>query len=92
MTVRFGFRFVLSQHILRFNINTGSSNTNPWQDIFNVLPQKFTRGELEQELRRHGVDTNIRQVVYKWRLQNIIKVLEYSSETGHDKAQVFEKC
>lgn len=84
--------FVLSQHILRFNLNADSSNTNPWQEIFKALPQKFTRNELEQELRRHGVDTNIRQVVYKWRLQNIIKVLEYSSDMGHDKAQVFEKC
>lgn len=83
--------FMLSQHILRFNINNAISNTNPWNELYEVLPKKFTRAELEKEMTRMGIETNVKVVVYKWRLQGLITPLEYENRGKRDLAITFEK-
>lgn len=85
---------VLAQHILRFNMNHANSNVNPWSDVFERLPQRFTRDELQQELNHCGVETRIREIIYKWRLQGIIKAVEIEPAGGNykrDTATAFEK-
>ena len=84
---------VLAQHILRFNMNHTNSNINPWADILEKLPQKFSREQLQAELNRAGVDTRIREIIYRWRLQGAIKVLETESggQFRREAATMFEK-
>ena len=63
---------MLTQHLLRFEIDGTGSNVNRWEDIFGQLPKEFTREEVQQLLKANGVSTPLRMVLYKWRLLGCI--------------------
>lgn len=71
---------MLNQHLLRFNIKSGHSNVNQWEDIYQELPNEFTRSELEESLDRNSVGTPVRMVIYKWKLLGIIEDLQTGRE------------
>lgn len=84
---------MLNQHLLRFNIKNTGSNTNQWEDTFNMLKDEFTRDELRQALVATGHSTSERQVLSKWRLGGVIKDLEYdsSNKQGRKATVKFKK-
>ena len=67
---------MLTQHLLRFEIDGTGSNVNRWEEVFNQLPAEFTREELQRLLKATGTDTPLRIVIYKWRLLGCIDTLE----------------
>lgn len=67
---------MLNQHLLRFNVRSTHSNVNPWEDVFAMLKDEFTREDLEHALTAQGVDTPVKQVLYKWRLLGTIQATE----------------
>ncbi len=77
---------MLTQHLLRFKINSYSSNTTRWEDIYNELPNSFTRVELENILKERDVNTPWRNIVYHWRLAGIVK------DRDVEGTKVFTKC
>lgn len=64
---------MLNQHLLRFNVQTSYSNVNPWEKVYDALPEEFSREELQTALAREGINTRLRMVTYKWRLLGIIE-------------------
>ncbi len=71
---------MLTQHLLRFEIDGTGSNVNHWEDIFSQLPKEFTREEAQQLLKANGVNTPLRMVLYKWRLLGCI--IPHEEENG----------
>lgn len=67
---------MLNQHILRFNITSTHSNVNKQEEMFDKLPQTFTRKEVEEMCASLGVDTPVRGVLYRWKLLGIIEPVE----------------
>ena len=67
---------MLNQHLLRFHIDNTGSNTNRWLDVYNILPDEFTRDDLQRLLSATGTATSLKQVIYRWSLQGGIEVLE----------------
>lgn len=84
---------MLNQHLLRFQINDTSSNTNKWEDVFSRLGKEFTREDLRRELNSAGHATSERMVLSKWRLSGIIKDVEKdeSGKVGRKGAIKFRK-
>ena len=80
---------MLTQHLLRFEIDGTSSNVNRWEDIFEQLPEEFSRDEVQQLLKANGVGTSLRMVLHKWRLLGCIKTTEVGPKL---KALRFSKC
>lgn len=67
---------MLTQHLLRFQIEGTGSNTNRWEEAYRLLGDEFTREELQKALVATGSDTRVRQVVYRWQLLGCIEVME----------------
>ena len=67
---------MLTQHLLRFEIDGTGSNVNRWEEVYGQLPAEFSREELLRLLNANGVNTPIRTVIYKWRLLGCIETLE----------------
>ncbi len=67
---------MLTQHLLRFEIDGTGSNVNRWEEAYNQLPDEFTREDLQYLLRATGTNTHLRMVLYKWRLLGCIDTLE----------------
>ena len=83
---------MLNQHILRFNINASHSNVNRFESALNRLGNEFTRDEAERALLAEGYETDVRQVLYKWRLQGLIESTELGrSEKGKKIIVKFKK-
>ena len=80
---------MLTQHLLRFEIDGTGSNVNRWEDIFEQLPEEFSRDEVQQLLKANGVGTSLRMVLHKWRLLGCIKTTEVGPKL---KALRFSKC
>lgn len=80
---------MLTQHLLRFEIDGTGSNLNPWEEIFEQLPAEFSRDDVQLILKANGVSTSLRMVLYKWRLLGCIKPTEYGPR---QKALRFSKC
>lgn len=73
----------LNQHLLRFNVEGTNSNTNRWESVYKQLPQVFNRMELEKALRENDFNTETKQVLYLWKLNNLIEtVKEGVTENG----------
>lgn len=72
---------MLNQHLLRFNIQNSSSNTNPYEDLFKSLNKEFTREELEKAMYTANVESPIKIVLYRWKLAGLIDEVE-SATTG----------
>ena len=79
---------MLTQHLLRFEIDGTGSNLNPWENIFEQLPEEFTRDELEQQLKANGATSTVRMVIHKWRLLGCVKTTEFGPR---QKALRFKK-
>lgn len=67
---------MLNQHLLRFQIEGTGSNTNRWEEAYNLLHDEFSRDELQQALRATGSNSPAKTVVYRWKLLGCIDVLE----------------
>ncbi len=79
---------MLNQHLLRFNIKQTHSNVNQWEEVYNALPDEFTRDEVEQKLREFGVESTVKFVLYKWRLGNIIEETQKGRTASGQKASL----
>jgi hypothetical protein len=79
---------MLTQQLLRFEIDGTGSNVNRWEDIFGQLPKEFTREQAQQLLKANGISTPLRNVIYKWRLLGCIETLEVDE---NKKALRFKK-
>ena len=66
---------MLRQHLLRFNIDQTNSNTIPHEKVFAGLKDEFDREELQRALTAAGIDTPLRQVIYKWRMGGYIEAV-----------------
>lgn len=67
---------MLNQHLLRFEVKQGRSNVNAWEDVFERLNDEFTREDLEKALEVCNNDSDIKQVIYKWKLLGLIQTVE----------------
>ncbi len=67
---------MLNQHLLRFQIEGTGSNTNRWEEAYNLLHDEFSRDDLQQALRATGSTTQLKQVIYRWKLLGCIEALE----------------
>lgn len=81
---------MLNQHLLRFNVTSTHSNVNRWEDVLRQLPEEFTRDDAQKVLDREGVETNVRNVLYKWKLAGLIDNLEVG-RTGKRNMKTFVK-
>ena len=80
---------MLTQHLLRFEINGTGSNVNHWEEVFEQLPDEFSRDDVQQLMKANGVGSSLRVVLHKWRLLGCIKPTEIGPKL---KALRFKKC
>lgn len=71
---------MLTQHMLRFDLKT-SSNTNPYSELLEKLPVEFTQSEADDLRRMLDVHSPIRNILYKWRLNNLITEVDQGFKT-----------
>ena len=67
---------MLNQHLLRFKVEGTGSNVNRWEDVLKELPEEFTRDQVQERLTAHNVDTELKQVLYKWKLAGLIEEVQ----------------
>ncbi len=67
---------MLTQHLLRFQIEGKGGNINSWEEVYNLLAENFSRDDLQNTLNATGTSTPIRQILYRWRLLNYIEATE----------------
>lgn len=83
---------MLNQHILRFNVTGNHSNVNRFESALGRLGEEFTREEAEKALLAEGYETDVRQVLYKWRLQGLVEPIDKGrSEKGKKILVKFKK-
>ena len=80
---------MLTQHLLRFEIDGTGSNVNHWEEVFAQLPNEFNREDVQKLLKANGVNTPLRMVLYKWRLLGCIVPME---QEGGQKILRFKKA
>ena len=83
---------MLTQHLLRFQIDGSGSNTNRWEGAFNLLPDEFSRDDVQRVLNATGSNTPLKNVLYKWHLLGCIEDLEKApASNGKQQAVRFRK-
>lgn len=83
---------MLTQHLLRFQIDGTGSNTNHWEEVFKQLPDEFTREDLQRVCCQLGKNTPIKNVVYNWRLLGCVEITEtVTASNGKQQAVKFRK-
>ena len=82
---------MLNQHLLRFSVDTPTSNINRWEEVYNSLGDEFTREELERALASKNNTTRPRQVLYKWKLLRIIESEPDGAGSNGKKTFKFKK-
>ncbi len=83
---------MLTQHLLRFEIDGTGSNTNHWEEAYRLLPDEFTREDLQRTCNVLGKNTPIKNVVYNWRLLGCIEITEtVTASNGKQQAVRFRK-
>ena len=94
-TIRFAIwvaEQMLTQHLLRFEIDGTGNNTNRWEEAFELLNDEFSREDLQRALKATGSTTRLRQVIYRWQLLGCIEVIEESkAANGNRQAARFKK-
>ena len=82
----------LNQHLLRFNINSASSNVNKWEEMFEHLPAEFKRSDLEREIAARKISSPFKTVLYKWKLLGIIEEIKTDEAcTRSTKNTIYKK-
>ena len=71
---------MLNQHLLRFSIKTNGSNVVRYNEVYDSLPDDFTREDLEKALKAHDKDISVKQVIWQWRTIGRIEVTGYARE------------
>ncbi len=83
---------MLTQHLLRFQIEGTGSNTSHWEEAYRMLPDEFTREDLQRICIHLGKNTPIKNVIYNWRLLGNIEITETVVATnGKHQAMKFKK-
>ena len=83
---------MLTQHLLRYEINGKGSNTNKWEEAYSMLGNEFTLGELQSALMATGKNTPLKNVIYKWHLLGCIEDIETAiSNNGKPHPVKFRK-
>ena len=83
---------MLTQHLLRFQIEGTGSNTSHWEEAYRMLPDEFTREDLQRVCALLGKNTPIKNVIYNWRLLGCIEITEtITAPNGKQKAVRFRK-
>ena len=67
---------MLTQHLLRFQIEGKGGNINSWEEVYTLLGETFSRDDLQNTLNATGTSTPVRQILYRWRLLNFIEATE----------------
>ena len=67
---------MLTQHILRFDLNEKHSNTNKWFKEYDALGEEFTLEEMQRVFASSKSNTPIKNVLYKWHLAECIEDIE----------------
>ena len=63
---------MLNQHLMRFKVDEVTSNTFIARNVYDQLKDEFSRDEMYTALRRNGVKTRGRDVLYRWKLQGVV--------------------
>ena len=79
---------MLTQHLLRFQIDGSGSNTNRWEGAFNLLPDEFTREDVQRVLNATGSNTPLKNVIYKWHLLGCIEDIEKATASNGKQQSV----
>jgi hypothetical protein len=83
---------MLTQHLLRFQIDGKGGNINCWEEVYKLLGDEFTRDEAQQAIKATGVTSSLKLVLYRWRLLGSIEALEEGrSATGKRQTIRFRK-
>lgn len=83
---------MLTQHLLRFQIEGTGSNTSHWEEAYRMLPDEFTREDLQRVCIHLGKNTPIKNVIYNWRLLGNIEITEtVVAQNGKHQAMKFKK-
>lgn len=83
---------MLTQHLLRFQIEGTGSNTSHWEEVYNLLPDEFSREDLQRVCQLLGKNTPIKNVIYNWRLLGAVEITETVVATnGKHQAVKFKK-
>lgn len=82
---------MLNQHLLRFEVQGTGSNTNPYEKVLVTLKEEFTRDELIAAMESSGVSVRPSMLIYRWKLANLIEVLENDPTDGRMKGTRFRK-
>lgn len=76
---------MLNQHLLRFNIQGTGSNVNPYEDVYKMLKDEFTREDVEEALAAAGKDSPVKGVLYKWRLLGTVEAVDEGRMGTHNR-------
>lgn len=76
---------MLNQHLLRFNIQGTGSNVNPYEDVYKMLKDEFTRDDVEKALAAAGKDSPVKGVLYKWRLLGTVEAVDEGRMGTHNR-------
>lgn len=76
---------MLNQHLLRFNIQGTGSNVNPYEDVYKMLNDEFTRDDVEKALAAAGKDSPVKGVLYKWRLLGTVEAVDEGRMGTHNR-------
>lgn len=79
---------MLNQHLLRFNIQTQQNNVNPFEKLLKELPDEFTRDDVERAATKHDIETEVKQIIYKWRLLGIIEETQQGRGKNNRKTSI----
>ena len=59
-----------------------------WPEVYEKMGDEFTRDELERELENAGVETEVKQVLYKWKLAGVVEDLRQGRTKSGKMASV----
>lgn len=82
---------MLTQHLLRYNVNNTTSNINQWEDVYRMLGDEFTREELEKALAVTNHDSIPRLVIAKWKMARFIEVIDARKARKEKKYERYKK-
>ncbi len=83
---------MLTQHLLRFQIEGTGSNISHWEDVYCRLPEEFSREELQRMCQQDGKNTPVKNIIYNWRILGIVEIVETAvASNGKRLAVCFRK-